>query len=95
MCAAVKEEFPDTDIARNLPKIAKRIKQNISPLRNEIVHSRIFKLEEFEDVFRKTYKARMSRAEKTKVAQVSEYEATAKTILAGIPQMASPNRRKR
>ncbi len=81
MCTAVEEEFPGSDIAEELPKIAKRIKQTMAPLRNEIVHSRIFKLEEFEDVFRKTYKARMRRAEKTKVAQVSEYEATAKTII--------------
>ncbi len=80
MCAAVEEEFSESDIAQTLPKIAKRIKRNIAPLRNEIVHSRIFKLEEFEDVFRKTYKARMKRAEMTKIAQVSEYEATANTI---------------
>lgn len=75
MSAAIKEEFPNSDLAIDLPKIGKRIRKHIAPKRNSIVHNRIVKFPDAPEALRIIYKARGQIVKEHEIINLSEYGA--------------------
>ena len=62
-------------------KLSKDIKNNLSPLRNEIVHSRIIFLEQVDAAIRATYKARGKVSKNMKPIELNEYDDASNKII--------------
>ena len=79
--ALLDKEFPDSSPLSALKSLQNSVVNDLAGRRNEIVHSRIHKLPEFPQTFRKVYKARGKIKEDTLVVDPSEYKHTSQDIL--------------
>ena len=71
----------DPEFIKKFKKLAKHIKKTLSPLRNEIVHSRVLYLEQVKLAMRATYKSRGKVSKNMKPIEISEYGDASKDIM--------------
>ena len=67
-------KFPNDQMTTDFKKLSKYIKNTLSPIRNEIVHSRVLYIEDLQTSFRTIYKARGKVVNQPKSIQPAEYD---------------------
>lgn len=70
---------PDTQ--NDFKKLSKHISNNLAPLRNEIVHSRVLYLTEIDAAIRPVYKSRGKVSKTMKPIDLNEYDDVSNQII--------------
>ena len=81
MCSIINYVFPDSELDETAKALSGRIRNELSPLRNDVVHTRVIKFPDVEQTVRPKYKARGKLEKQVITIDGGDYKEISNKIL--------------